>query len=119
MKEFSLIHQILLNLLSNAGKFTHEGLISLDVSKNITGDKIIFAVKDTGIGISESYMEKIFDKFTQADTSTTRKFGGSGLGLSISKQLSQLLNGDISVKSEKNKGSCFTLTLPIICLEKS
>jgi len=111
------IHQILLNLLSNAAKFTHQGLVSLNVTKDSSGDEIIFEVKDTGVGISESYMNELFEKFTQADSSTTRKYGGSGLGLSISKQLSKQLNGDIMVASEKDKGSKFTLTLPVIYIE--
>lgn len=106
------IHQVLLNLLSNAAKFTHEGLITLNIYKDKSGDNINFEVKDTGIGITEKYMDELFLKFTQADSSTTREYGGSGLGLTISKQLSILLKGDITVTSEKEKGSCFTLTLP-------
>ncbi len=111
------IRQILLNLLSNAAKFTKQGLISLNVSKDTKSNEIEFEVEDTGVGIPETYMSDLFDKFTQEDNSTTRNYGGSGLGLSISKQLSQQLNGDISVISEKGKGSCFTLKLPIIYIE--
>lgn len=108
------IRQILLNLLSNAAKFTKQGSVSLDVSKDITGSEIKFEVKDTGLGIPETYMSEIFEKFTQADSSTTRQFGGTGLGLSISKQLSHQLNGELSVNSEVGKGACFTLILPIV-----
>lgn len=108
------IHQILLNLLSNAAKFTKQGQVELTISKDENGDNIEFKVKDSGIGISEKYMEHIFDKFTQADSSTTRNYGGSGLGLSISKQLTQLLKGELSVMSEEEKGTCFTLKLPVI-----
>ena len=108
------IRQILLNLLSNAAKFTKNGQVDLMVSKDNNGDVIEFKVKDNGIGISEKYMKHIFDKFTQADTSTTRNYGGTGLGLSISKQLSLLLKGELTVSSESGKGTCFTLKLPII-----
>ena len=111
------IRQILLNLISNAAKFTKEGTITLDVSKDIKSEEITFEVKDTGIGISEKYIDDIFGKFTQQDSSTTRKYGGSGLGLSISKKFSNKLNGDIVVSSEERKGSVFTLTLPIVYIE--
>ena len=111
------IRQILLNFLSNAAKFTHDGEVSLKVTKDAKGNDITFEITDTGVGISNKYMKDMFDKFTQADSSTTRKYGGSGLGLSISKQLSELLNGSITVTSEVNKGSCFSLTLPIIYIE--
>ncbi|MDH5395221.1 MAG: ATP-binding protein, partial [Gammaproteobacteria bacterium] len=107
------IRQVLLNLLSNAAKFTEQGNISLTVTKNTKHNEINFEVKDSGIGMPLSYMKEIFNKFTQEDSSTTRKYGGSGLGLSISKQLSELLKGDIAVISEKEKGSCFTLSLPV------
>lgn len=111
------IRQILLNFLSNAAKFTHDGEVSLIVTKDTKGNEITFETKDTGVGVSSKYMKDMFDKFTQADSSTTKKYGGSGLGLSISKQLSELLHGSISVTSEENKGSCFSLTLPIIHIE--
>lgn len=108
------IRQILLNLLSNSAKFTRQGKVSLNVSKSHEGEYILFEVKDSGLGIPEAYMSNLFEKFTQADSSTTRQYGGSGLGLAISKQLSNMLNGDISVTSEEGRGSCFTLTLPVI-----
>ena len=111
------IRQILLNLLSNAAKFTSQGEISLNVSKDIKVDEITFEVKDNGVGIDEVYMDDLFKKFTQADSSTTKRYGGSGLGLSISKQLCRILHGNISVLSEVGKGSSFTLTLPIVYLE--
>ena len=111
------IHQILLNLLSNSAKFTTDGRVSLTISKEKKGQEIIFEVQDTGVGISVSYMNDLFDKFTQADSSTTREYGGSGLGLSISKQLSKQLYGDITVTSEKDKGSKFTLKLPVTYTE--
>lgn len=111
------IRQILLNFLSNAAKFTRQSEVLLNVSKDINNDEIIFEVKDGGVGIAEVYMKDLFKKFTQADSSTTKKYGGSGLGLSISKQLCALLKGNITVASEVGKGSCFTLTLPIIYVE--
>jgi len=111
------IRQILLNLLSNAAKFTDHGDVELNVSKDEKNDIIEFNVKDSGVGIPEKYMEDLFEKFTQADSSTTRNYGGSGLGLSISRQLSHQLNGDISVTSEAEKGTSFTLKLPIIYIE--
>lgn len=111
------IRQILLNFLSNAAKFTKQGEVSLNIRKDIKGDEVMFEVKDSGVGIAEIYMKDLFKKFTQADSSTTRKYGGSGLGLSISKQLCTLLKGSITVTSEVGKGSCFTLMLPVIYVE--
>lgn len=111
------IKQILLNLLSNAAKFTQQGQISLHVTKDKENDNIKFVVSDNGIGISEEYMDDLFKKFTQADSSTTRQYGGSGLGLSISKQLSQHLKGDLTADSIKGKGANFTLCLPTIYIE--
>lgn len=108
------IRQILLNLISNAAKFTEKGLVKFNIRKDSSGDEIFFTVTDSGIGIPEVYIKKLFEKFSQEDSSTTRKYGGSGLGLSISKQLSELLHGNITVKSEKGKGSVFTLSLPVI-----
>ena len=111
------IRQILLNIISNAAKFTKNGTITLDVSKDIKSEEITFEIKDTGIGISEKYIDDIFGKFTQQDSSTTRKYGGSGLGLSISKKFSNKLNGDIVVSSKEGKGSVFTLKLPIVYID--
>jgi len=118
------VQQILKNLLSNAFKFTPPGgKVSLYVSyagdqeefqqESLKKSKVIaFSVKDTGIGISKKNQSLIFDAFQQEDSSTTRKYGGSGLGLSISKELASLLHGEIQVKSQKGKGSTFTLYLP-------
>jgi len=108
------IRQILLNVLSNAAKFTEQGVVSLTITKDVKNGEIKFEIKDSGIGISESYISRLFSRFTQEDSSTTRKYGGSGLGLSISKKLSKQLNGDITVTSEEGKGSCFLVKLPII-----
>lgn len=105
--------QVLVNLLGNAMKFTQEGGVRLRVWRQISyfRHSIYFEVSDTGIGMSDSQMGKLFQPFTQADVSTTRKFGGTGLGLTISKRLAQLLGGDISVKSTPGQGSVFTFHL--------
>jgi CheY-like chemotaxis protein len=107
------LKQILSNLLSNAIKFTDKGEINLIVENNpeskIEGD-LLFTTSDTGIGIPEDKLEKIFDKFTQADSTTTRKYGGTGLGLSISSRLVELMNGRIWVESKEGKGSDFRFT---------
>ncbi len=100
------ISQILLNLVGNAVKFTETGSISIIVSK-IKKNRYKFEVKDTGIGLTSKQQLKLFKSFSQADGSTTRKYGGTGLGLTISKQLVELMNGKIWVESEQGKGSSF------------
>ena len=112
------LRQVLLNLCGNAVKFTSRGSVSLDVSLKETDGKyasVRFAVRDTGIGISEEDIKKLFMKFQQADTSTARKFGGTGLGLFISQQIVSLMGGSIEVKSVPGVGSTFffTLRLPL------
>lgn len=110
------VRQILLNLLGNAEKFTTEGFISLTVSvdrKAKDSTILLFKVKDTGVGISEANLEKIFNQFDQADNSVTRNYGGTGLGLSITKKLCELMHGDITVKSKQGKGSTFTFTIKL------
>jgi len=106
------LRQTLINLVSNAAKFTDHGEIELKVQKK-EAQWIQFSVTDTGIGIAPDQMAKLFEPFTQADGSSTRKYGGTGLGLSISRRFAQLMGGDITVSSVKDKGSTFTLTLPI------
>jgi CheY-like chemotaxis protein/CHASE3 domain sensor protein len=106
--------QILTNLISNAIKFTEHGEVSLRVSA-AAGDRIAFAVRDTGIGIAPHQQAIIFEAFRQADGSTHRRYGGTGLGLSISRDLAQKLGGDIRVDSTPGQGSVFTLTLPVAC----
>jgi signal transduction histidine kinase/CheY-like chemotaxis protein/CHASE3 domain sensor protein len=103
--------QILRNLLSNAIKFTEHGQISLRITA-VPGEQIAFAVHDSGIGVSEHQQGIIFEAFRQADGSTHRKYGGTGLGLTISRDLARLLGGDITVRSQPSEGSVFTLTLP-------
>jgi len=109
------LSQILINLINNAIKFTNEGSITISLSCTNDSDKIAiatFEVKDTGIGISESKLDHIFDTFKQADESITRKYGGTGLGLAISKQLVEMQGGEISVKSEVNRGTTFFFSIP-------
>jgi two-component system, sensor histidine kinase and response regulator len=111
------LRQILVNLLGNAVKFTHEGHIGICVKpEGETAEKIDlrFEIQDTGIGIPQIKLDSIFDSFTQANSSTTREYGGSGLGTTISKQLVEMMNGDIGVTSAEGQGSTFwfTLTLP-------
>jgi two-component system sensor histidine kinase/response regulator len=105
------IRQILFNLLNNAIKFTEKGQIEFHVKYH--KPEIIFSIKDTGIGIPKEKQEAIFNAFTQADTSTTRQYGGSGLGLSISKALVEKMGGIIQLKTGQDKGSLFTVTLPL------
>ncbi len=108
--------QILLNLLSNAAKFTHNGEVNVSARlHNDAGDpEIVVEVADTGIGMSQEQIDKVFEAFTQADLSTTKQFGGSGLGLTISQSFAQLLGGGIECVSTPEEGSCFTLRLPLV-----
>jgi PAS domain S-box-containing protein len=135
------VRQTLFNLLSNASKFTEKGIIRLEVRKDVEGrnpnwdsasraegpskskeqeqdskshqvSRITFQVSDTGIGMTPEQLGKLFQAFSQADSSTSRKYGGTGLGLAISRKFCQLMGGDITVQSEAGKGSRFTVTLP-------
>jgi signal transduction histidine kinase len=105
------VKQILLNLLSNAIKFTHEGEIA--VTARQAGETVEMDVRDTGIGIEEHHREAIWEDFRQVDQSITREFGGSGLGLSITRKLVDALGGEIRVQSEFGVGSTFTVVLPL------
>ncbi|WP_062544866.1 hybrid sensor histidine kinase/response regulator [Rufibacter tibetensis] len=109
------LSQILNNLIGNAIKFTQDGTIRLQVEVITQKEdqlQLEFTVKDTGIGIAKDKLETIFEKFTQGSSDTTRRFGGTGLGLSIAKELIEAQGGQISVESEKDKGSCFRFVLP-------
>lgn len=114
LSDSSRIRQILLNLLGNSCKFTEAGEIHLTVSgKTVDGVKwVYFTIGDTGIGIAPDKIPRLFEEFVQADSSTTRKHGGTGLGLTISKRLAMLLGGDIQASSELGKGASFTVSLP-------
>ncbi|MDH5393584.1 MAG: ATP-binding protein [Gammaproteobacteria bacterium] len=105
------LKQILINLCNNAIKFTEEGGVSLSVSYKATTGMLCFDVEDSGIGMSPDQLSKLFNPFVQADESTTRKYGGTGLGLYVSRQFANCMHGDISVKSQLNKGSCFSLQI--------
>ncbi|MEO8096891.1 MAG: response regulator [Acidobacteriota bacterium] len=107
------IRQVLLNLLGNAIKFTDTGEVELEValeSVDATECRVHFKVRDTGVGIAADKQQMVFDAFSQADGSTTRKFGGTGLGLTISKRLVEAMKGELRVESELGKGSCFYFT---------
>ncbi|TAG01458.1 MAG: PAS domain S-box protein [Oscillatoriales cyanobacterium] len=143
--DLTKLRQSLLNLLSNASKFTSSGAISFTVTRcaetpaeaaqrrkkqgayrglnplenssyswSASQDWIVFTVKDTGIGMSSEQLVKIFEPFTQADSSTTKRFGGTGLGLTITKKFCEMMGGDITASSELEKGSTFTIRLPAI-----
>jgi len=107
------IKQVIINLCNNAIKFTTSGHVHLNIKCDALEELISFEVTDTGIGLSDDQMEKIFKPFTQADSSTTRKYGGTGLGLSLSTQLATMLGGELSVKSKLGVGSQFTATFGI------
>lgn len=108
------VKQVLFNLLSNAIKFTESGDIHFDVHWTTTTDSVAwsFAIRDTGIGMDATTVEQLFQRFHQVDSAKTRRFGGTGLGLEISRSLARMMGGDLSVQSELSQGSTFTFTLP-------
>lgn len=109
------LKQVILNLISNSCKFTTHGTIRLDVtpfSQKNNEPWLQISVKDTGIGITKEQLQHLYSPFSQGDSSTTKKFGGTGLGLSLSKKICELMGGDITVTSEENKGSCFVCSIP-------
>jgi signal transduction histidine kinase len=105
------VRQILFNMLSNAAKFTEKGTVTLAVK--LEDKNIRFDVTDTGIGMSKKQLDKVFEEFTQAETSTSKKYGGTGLGLPISKKMTELMGGYMEVKSKKGKGTTFSIIIPI------
>ena len=107
------LRQILLDLLSNACKFTKEGEVRLRARRVANGrDWIELAVADTGIGMTPEQQAKLFEEFSQADATTAQRFGGTGLGLALSRKLARMMGGDVTVTSEPGKGSVFTVRLP-------
>ncbi|MBA3534018.1 MAG: PAS domain-containing sensor histidine kinase [Ardenticatenales bacterium] len=112
--DLTKVRQILLNLLSNACKFTEQGTVTLVVQRGQAGEEewLRFSVQDTGIGMTEEQVRQLFQPFVQVDASSTRKYGGTGLGLALSRRLCQMLGGDITVESVAGKGSTFTVHLP-------
>jgi signal transduction histidine kinase len=112
--DLTKLRQALFNLLSNACKFTERGTVSLTASREAdpTGDWLTFVVRDSGIGMTPEQMAKLFQEFSQADASTTKRFGGTGLGLALSRRLCRMMGGDVTVESEPGRGSAFTIRLP-------
>src|SRR6266496_2886432 len=113
-EDITKVRQVLLNLLSNACKFTEKGMVSLDVTRenDVTGTWVVFRIRDTGIGMTPEQTGKLFQAFTQADGSTQRKYGGTGLGLALSRKFCVMMGGDINATSQPGKGSTFTMRLP-------
>ena len=117
--DMTKLTQIALNLLSNAGKFTESGSVEFSVVRQIEGsfESILIEVRDTGIGMTEEEQSRLFKDFSQADVSTTKRYGGTGLGLALSKRFTTMLQGEIWVESEKGVGSTFYVRLPVIMRE--
>lgn len=120
--DLTKVRQALLNLLSNASKFTEKGKVTLSVTRELDDSHlewVRFAVRDTGIGMTMAQMQEVFKEFTQADASTTRKYGGTGLGLTISRRFCQMMGGDILVESEYGEGTTFTVLLPAYVVDST
>jgi signal transduction histidine kinase/CheY-like chemotaxis protein len=117
--DLSKVRQGLFNLVSNAAKFTHDGQIRIDAERQTMDgiEWIVFRVSDTGIGLSPEQSVRLFQSFTQADASTTRKFGGTGLGLALTRRFCQMMSGDVTVHSVLGEGSVFTIKLPAMVNE--
>jgi len=117
--DLSKVRQGLFNLVSNAAKFTHDGKIKVEAERQLMdgSDWIVFRVSDTGIGLSPDQIVRLFQSFTQADASTTRKFRGTGLGLALTRRFCQMMSGDVTVQSVPGEGSIFTIKLPAIVVE--
>ncbi|MEN6628203.1 MAG: ATP-binding protein, partial [Sulfuricella sp.] len=118
--DLTKVRQMLFNLLSNASKFTEDGTITLSLERisEAAGDRLIFTVADNGIGMTEEQMGRLFQAFTQADASTTRKYGGTGLGLTITRRFCEMMGGSIDVRSDHGKGSIFTINLPALLADQ-
>ena len=112
--DMTRVRQCLLNLMSNACKFTEQGRIKLEARREARGDGawLVLQVSDTGIGMNQEQLARLFQPFTQVDDSSTRKHGGTGLGLNITRRFCELMGGEITVQSEPERGSCFTMRLP-------
>ncbi len=119
VSDVTRVRQVLLNIMSNAAKFTHDGTITLEALRqaDAMAERLVINVIDTGIGMSAEQIGKLFQPFVQADSATTRKYGGTGLGLVISRKLCRMMGGDVTLQSVPSKGSCFTiaiLTSPLV-----
>ena len=112
--DLTKLRQSIFNLLSNASKFTKDGVVTLSASRDLRDDQswLVLSVSDTGIGIPADKLDHVFEEFAQADDSTTREYGGTGLGLPLSRRLCQLMGGDLTVTSESGVGSTFTIEIP-------
>ena len=102
----------MLNLLSNSAKFTERGTITLTAVADPDGTSMAFSVRDTGIGMTPEQLGRLFEEFSQAEAGTYRNYGGTGLGLALSRKLAHILGGDVSVESTPGVGSTFTFTVP-------
>jgi signal transduction histidine kinase len=111
--DLTKIRQTLFNLLSNSAKFTNDGTIALTAARDVRGDMevVVIEVSDTGFGMNEEQVARVFEPFNQADASTTRNYGGTGLGLTICRQFCQMLGGDVSVRSIPGEGTTFEVVL--------
>jgi PAS domain S-box-containing protein len=107
------LRQVLLNLLTNAVKFTHEGVVAIEITYEAEARRLRLAVRDTGIGIAPSVSDRLFKRFSQVESSNSRRFGGVGLGLAISKGLVELMGGEIGVESAEGRGSTFWFAIPV------
>ncbi len=117
--DMTRVRQVLFNLLSNASKFTEKGTVTLSVRREETAGSawVVFDVVDTGIGMTPEQLERVFEPFQQAEASTTRKYGGTGLGLTISRHFCRMMGGDLSVVSQAGVGTTFTSRLPAIVID--
>ena len=111
--DLTKVRQALFNLLSNACKFTEGGVVGLAVARD-AADQLVFTVSDSGIGMTPDQLQRIFQEFAQADASVTRRYGGTGLGLALSRRLARMMGGDIVVESAAGRGSIFTMHLPTV-----
>ena len=110
------LRQILFNMISNAAKFTKKGTVTLGITRY--DEKVKFAVTDTGIGMNAEQLGKVFEEFTQAESSTSKDYGGTGLGLPISKKMTEMMGGVMEVESEEGRGTTFSITIPIVVQEE-
>ena len=112
--DLTKVRQMVLNLLSNSAKFTDHGTITLGVDRESAADGavIVLRVRDSGIGMTPEQMDRLFEAFSQADAATAAKYGGTGLGLTITKHFAQMMGGDVTVDSRPGEGSTFTIRLP-------
>jgi signal transduction histidine kinase/ActR/RegA family two-component response regulator len=113
-EDMTKVRQVLLNLLSNAAKFTEKGVVTLEVFRQdrVDGEWVFFRVRDTGIGMTPEQAARLFEPFTQADAATAQKYGGTGLGLAITRKLCRLMGGDVELETAPGRGSTFTVRLP-------